>query len=100
MDGEVVASGFHALLTVVYESCISGLQTMTVQNLENDAWAGKITISIDGVRALIKCEECTGQRYGGHIAVDGNDDSTDMGESFCLNAATCWITWKIDEQGM
>ena len=96
LDGAVVANGtFYETATTVFESCIRGLQTITVQNPSHDDWAGEIIIVDEGRSTIIECETCTGDPYNGRIVVDGNSDSSAMANTQCFVNA-CSISWVVE----
>ena len=94
MDGSVAASGYHAKGTIVLQSCVKDLQTITIQGTSNDAWVGKIVITVDGNPTTVECQNCTGDYViSAGIVVDGNTDSAGQANTQCLVEA-CSITWK------
>ena len=96
VDGTVVANGtFYDRATTVFESCIRGLKTITVQNPSHDEWAGEIIIVDKGRSTIIECKTCTGDPYNGRVVVDGNSDSSAMANTQCFVNA-CSISWIVE----
>ena len=96
VDGTVVANGtFYDRATTVFESCIRGLKTITVQNPSHDEWAGEIIIVDKGRSTIIECKTCTGDPYNGRVVVDGNSDSSAMANTQCFVNA-CSISWVVE----
>lgn len=96
LDGTVVANGtFYDRTATVFESCIRGLKTITVQNPSHDDWAGEIIIVDEGRSTIIECKTCTGDPYNGRIVVDGNSDSSEMANTQCFVNA-CSISWLVE----
>ena len=96
VDGTVVANGtFYDRATTVFESCIRGLKTITVQNPSHDEWAGEIIIVDKGRSTIIECKTCTGEPYNGRVVVDGNSDSSAMANTQCFVNA-CSISWVVE----
>ena len=96
VDGTVVANGtFYDRATTVFESCIKGLKTITVQNPSHDEWAGEIIIVDKGRSTIIECKTCTGDPYNGRVVVDGNSDSSAMANTQCFVNA-CSISWVVE----
>ena len=92
INGSVAARSYHAAGSIVIQSCIKGLQTLTIQGTSNDGWAGNIAITVDGEPTTVKCQNCTGESYTRGIVVDGNSDSSDQAPTRCFVEA-CSITW-------
>ena len=93
LDGTVVANGtFYEKGTTVFESCIRGLQTITLENPSHNGWAGEIIIISEGRSTIIECKTCTGDPYNGRIVVDGDSDSSAMAKTQCF-VNPCSISW-------
>ena len=92
INGSVAARGYHAAGSIVLQSCIKGLQTITVQGTSNDGWAGNIVITVDGEPTTVKCQNCSGESYTRGIVVDGSSDSSVQAPTRCFVEA-CSITW-------
>ena len=86
---------FYDRATTVFESCIRGLKTITVQNPSHDDWAGEIIIVDKGRSTIIECKTCTGDPYNGRVVVDGNSDSSAMANTQCFVNA-CSISWIVE----
>ena len=57
-----------------------------------DGWVGEIIVTINGIKKGLTCiKGCTGSKFDGWIAVDGNADGN-YNSSFstlCLNGNSC-----------
>ena len=93
MDEIIKANDTFGRETIVFDSCISELKTITFHNPTSDAWAGNIVITVDGVSPTIVCPACTGGPFSGSIVVDGDSDSADQSNTQCFDGSTCEITW-------
>ena len=91
VNGKIKAARKFATESTVFDSCMSELRDISVQNPKNDAWVGKIIITKDGQAASTKCQKCGGEKNFERISVDGNFDS--RSQAYCLNGKTCEITW-------
>ena len=92
INGSVAARSYHAAGSIVIQSCIKGLQTLTIQGTSNDDWAGNIVITVDGDPTTVICQNCSGDFYTRAIVVDGNSDSSGQAPTRCFVEA-CSITW-------
>ena len=91
VNGEIKANRSFAKGSTVFDSCMSELRAISVQNPKNDAWVGTIVITKDGQAASTKCQKCGGEKNFERISVDGNSDS--RSQAYCLNKKTCEIDW-------
>ena len=92
INGSVAARGYHAAGSIVLQSCIKALQTITIQGTSNNGWAGNIVITVDGDSTTVKCQNCSGDFYTRGIVVDGDSDSSGQAPTRCFVEA-CLITW-------
>jgi len=74
---------------VVLDKCYASLESFSVRNTRRDAWTGHISVTVDSEEVSLVCDHCTGNEFSGHIAVDGDDDSTAQGSVYCHNGAEC-----------
>ena len=81
---------------IVLNKCYADLKTISVQNTNNDAWEGTITVTVNGTEQALTCDGCGGSPFSKEIVVDGNGDSADQAPTNCLNGKKC--TLKISEE--
>ena len=82
---------------VVIDECFSNVDSITVQNPKNNAWAGEIRVTKSGVKQnlTLSCNsDCNGGNFGGKIVVDGNRDGKNLAPSWCLNGKNCFLKIK------
>ena len=73
-------------------SAFPSLDSITLKNPTEEAWAGAITLTKDGVQTSLKCVNCTGESFIGTLAVDGNNDGWFLAHTSCLNGKPCTLT--------
>ena len=95
INGVVEVDGQYWRGETVINECFQSLDTIEFTNPTTNAWSGSVTITDGGKSTLIKCEDCTGSTLlsSGNIVVDGDSDSKQLADSWCLNGKTCSLTW-------
>ena len=86
-----VQPGMFEHLETVMDYCFLSLDSITLKNPTDDAWAGVITVTKDGVQTTLKCITCTGESFKGTLAVDGNQDGYYAANAYCLNGKPCTL---------
>ena len=76
---------------IVLDKCYADLKTISVQNTNNDAWEGSITVTVNGTEQALTCDGCGGSPFNKEIVVDGNGDSADQAPTNCLNGKKCTL---------
>ena len=51
------------------DQCFVTVEYIAVQNRNNDAWTGAITVTVNGVETSFKCEGCSGSPFRKFIVV-------------------------------
>ena len=81
----------------VVNKCFSSFDSITVSSSSTDAWVGEIRVTKVGLQEdlSLSCSQgCTGSKFNGKIAVDGDGNSKPPGKSWCLNGRFCKIEGK------
>ena len=77
---------------IVLEECFDDLMDISVQNNNNNAWAGTIVVKRNDKQVPLTCSGCEGSPFDKKIAVDGNWDGKDQAPTYCLNGKICKLT--------
>ena len=77
---------------VVIDSCFETLDSITVQNTDNNAWAGTMSVTHNGHEDTLSCDKCGGDPFEHTIVADGNGDGDKLGPTNCLNGDACVFT--------
>ena len=101
-NGLMKIQGWFDRNQIVLDQCFDKLMDISVQNNNNDAWAGTIVVKRIGVEVTsggkeevevpLACSGCEGSPFDKTIAVDGNRDGTDQAPTYCLNGKICKLT--------
>ena len=81
----------------VINECFSNFDSIIVQNPRGDAWVGEIRVTKNGLQEdlSLSCSQgCSGSKFNGKIAVDGDGNSKPPGKSHCLHGGFCKIEGK------
>ena len=77
------------------DQCFDTVENIAVQNTNNDAWLGAITVTVNGVDHGLTCgldDGCGGRSSNNKfIVVDGNSDTTGQAPTHCQNGASCTL---------
>ena len=92
INGVQIANGYFDVNEVVMDQCFVIIEYIAVQNRNNDAWTGAITVTVNGVETGLKCEGCSGSPFRKFIVVDGNGDSKDQAATHCQNGDSCTLS--------
>ena len=93
MPGQTYGQG-----ATVIDQCFHTIVGVQVSNQSTDGWTGVFELSTDGKATyfLLICSDCTGTTNTMPIAVDGNDDATDLGPTtWCFEGEKCTLTVSI-----
>ena len=80
---------------IVENKCFENFYEIAIQNNNIDAWKGTITVTVNGEEVPLTCVGCSGSPFLKDIVVDGDSDSKQLADSWCLNGKTCSLTWII-----
>ena len=72
INGVRSVEGYFDTREVVIDQCFKTIEDITIQNTDNNAWRGWLTVTINGVRTPLICEECGGSPFDKSIVVDGD----------------------------
>ena len=77
---------------MVVNQCMYDLQDISVQNINEDAWAGTISVTANGEEVPLTCDVCGGSPFDNRIVVDGNADSGNHAPTICFDGRPCTLT--------
>merc|ERR1719370_1759006 len=96
INGLMKKQGWFDRNQIVLEECFDELMDISVQNNNNNAWAGTIVVKRNDMEVPLTCSGCEGSPFDKKIAVDGNSDGEDQAQTYCLNGKICKITLQAE----
>jgi len=77
---------------VVIDTCFETLDSISVQNENTNAWVGTISVTHNGEDENMSCDHCSGSSFERKVVADGDDNSSDMAPTQCMNGDLCTFT--------
>ena len=63
-----------------------------MQNENTNAWVGTISVTHNGEDENMSCDHCSGSSFERKVVADGDDNSSDMAPTHCMNGDLCTFT--------
>lgn len=78
---------------ILIDQCFETIEDITVQNTDDNAWTGRIAVTVNGVETPLYCVECGGSPFDKYIVVDGDSNYRyQEAPTYCKNGDACTLS--------